>query len=184
MMQQKEEAERLIKTCETGKDSVAAFSRSIDDFSAVLEDLPAIARPLVRRDVESNTGMSVDEWKAFLERLGARYGAIHDAARRLAEALDEANDSKVAGATDALKDASAPLVESADVAAEEMQTIEAYLEGLPAKINMIPDAFLKADVREGLIDSMPGYAERARALKELLNETKEELSSIVASVAG
>ena len=105
---------------------------------------------------------------------------VPGAARRLAEALAEANDSKVAGATDALKYASAPLVESADVAAEEMQTIEAYLEGLPAKINMIPDAFLKADVRGGLIDSMPGYVERARAVKELLNETKKELSSIVA----
>ncbi|MGD0170764.1 MAG: hypothetical protein ABSB81_01365 [Halobacteriota archaeon] len=178
-MQQKEDAERLIKTCETGKDSVAAFSRSIDDFSAVVEDLPAVARPLVRRDVESNTGMSVDEWKAFLERLGARYSAIYDAARRVDEALDEANDSKVAEATAALKDASAPLVENVDTAAEEMQTMEAYLEGLPAKINMIPDAFLKADVREGLISSVPGYVERARAVKELLNEAKEELSSLV-----
>jgi hypothetical protein len=179
-MQQKEEVERLIKTCETGKDSVAAFSRSIDDFGAVVEDLPAIAKPLVRRDLESNTGMSVNEWKAFLERLGVRYGAIYDAARRVAEALGEANDSKVAGATAALKDASAPLVESADVAAEEMQTMEAYLGGLPAKINMIPDAFLKADVREGLVASVPGYVERARAVKELLNEAKEKLSSIVA----
>jgi hypothetical protein len=45
---------------------------------------------------------------------------------------------------------------------------------------MIPDAFLKADVREGLISSMPGYVERARAVKELLNEVKEELSFVVA----
>jgi ABC-type transporter Mla subunit MlaD len=179
-MQQKEEVDRLIKTCETGKDSVAAFSRSIDDFSAVVEDLPAVARPLVRRDLSANTNMSADEWNAFLERLGARYGAIYDAARRVAEALDEANDGKVAEATAALKDAAAPLVESADVAAEQIQTMEAYLEGLPAKINMIPDAFLKADVREGLIGSVPGYVERARAVKELLNEAKEELSSIVA----
>ncbi len=179
-MQQKEEVERLIKTCETGKDSVAAFSRSIDDFSAVVEDLPAVARPLVRRDLSANSGMSVDEWKRFLERLGARYGAIHDQARRVAEALGEANDSKATEATTALKDAAAPLVESADVAAEQMQTMEAYLEGLPAKINMIPDAFLKADAREGLISSVPGYVERAQAVKELLNEAKEVLSSIVA----
>jgi hypothetical protein len=61
-----------------------------------------------------------------------------------------------------------------------MQTMEAYLEGLPAKINMIPDAFLKADTREGLVSSMPGYTERARAVKELLNETKEVLSSVIA----
>jgi hypothetical protein len=179
-MQQKEEVERLIKTCETGRDSVAAFSRSIDDFSAVVEELPAVARPLVRRDLEANSGMSADEWKTFLERLGARYGAIYDEARRLAAALDETSGGKIAGATAALKDASAPLLESADVAAEEMQTMEAYLEGLPAKINMIPDAFMKADVREGLISSVPGYVERARAVKELLNEAKEVLSAVVA----
>ena len=179
-MPQKEEVEHLIKTCETGKDSVAAFSRSIDDFSAVVEELPAVARPLVRRDLQANSGMSADEWTTFLERLGARYGTIYDAARGVAEALDEANDGKVAKATAALKDAAAPLVESADVAVEQMQTMEAYLEGLPAKINMIPDAFLKADTREGLVSSMPGYAERARAVKELLNETKELLSSVIA----
>jgi len=179
-MQQKEEAEHLIKTCETGKDSVAAFSRSIDDFTTVVEDLPAVARPLVRRDLQVNSGMSADEWKTFLERLGARYGAIYDEARRVAEALDAANDGNVAEATAALKDVAAPLVERADVAAEEMATMEAYLEGLPAKINMIPDAFLKADAREGLISSVPGYVERARAVKELLNETKELLSSIIA----
>ncbi|MGD0716668.1 MAG: hypothetical protein ABR979_01190 [Halobacteriota archaeon] len=178
-MQQKEEVERLIKTCETGKDSVAAFSGSIGDFSAVVEDLPAVARPFVRRDLSANTGMSADEWNTFLERLGARYGAIQDAARRIAEALDAANDGKVAEATAALKDAAAPLVESADVVAEQMQTMAEYLEGLPAKINMIPDAFLNADVREGLIGSVPGYVERAQAVKELLNEAKEVLSSIV-----
>jgi hypothetical protein len=179
-MPRKEEVGRLIKTCETGKDSVAAFSRSIDDFSAVVEDLPAVARPLVRRDLSANSGMSTDEWTAFLGRLGARYGAIYDEARRVAEALDEANDGKVAEATAALKDAAAPLVESADVAVEQMRTMEAYLEGLPAKINIIPDAFLKADAREGLISSMPGYIERARAVKELLSETKEVLNSIIA----
>ncbi|MGA9078826.1 MAG: hypothetical protein WB581_01115 [Halobacteriota archaeon] len=177
-MPQKEEVERLIKTCETAKDSVAAFSRSIDDFSAVVEDLPAVARPLVRRDLQANSGMSADEWTTFLERLGARYGAIYDEARRVAEALDD--DGNVAEATAALKDAATPLVESADVAVEQMQTMEAYLEGLPAKINIIPDAFLKADAREGLVSSMPGYVERARAVKELLNETKEVLSSIIA----
>jgi len=179
-MPQKEEVERLIKTCETAKDSVAAFSRSIDDFSAVVEDLPAVARPLVRRDLQANSGMSAEEWTTFLERLGARYGAIYNEARRVAEALDEANDGKVAEATAALKDAATPLVESADVAVEQMQTMVAYLEGLPAKINIIPDAFLKADAREGLVSSMPGYVERARAVKELLNETKEVLSSIIA----
>ena len=97
-MAQKDEVERLIKTCETGKDSVAEFSRSIDDFSTVVEDLPAVARPLVRRDLQVNSGMSADEWRTFLERLGARYAAIYDEARRVAEALDAANDGKVAEA--------------------------------------------------------------------------------------
>jgi hypothetical protein len=178
-MQQKEDLERLIKTCETGKDSVAALSRSFDDFNAVIEGMPSVVRPLVRRDLESNTGMSGDEWKVFLERLSARYGAIYDEARRVAEALEEATEGSVAEASGTLKEASAPLVESADVAVEEIQTVETYLEGLPAKINMIPDSFLKADDREALIASVPGYVERARAVKELLKEVKEELSPIV-----
>jgi hypothetical protein len=179
-MEQKAAIERVIKTCEAGKDSVAAFSRNSDDFNAAVEKLPTFARPLVRRDLEVNTGMSVEEWKTFLERLNTRYGAICDEARRVAEALDGANESKVAEATAALKDAAAPLIERADIVVEEMQTMEEYLGGLPAKINMVPDAFLKAEVREELISSVPGYMEKAQAVKERLNEVIEVLTSIVA----
>jgi hypothetical protein len=178
-MQQKEEFESLLKTCETAKDSVDAFLRSINDFIAVVDELPAIARPLVRRDLESNTGMSADEWKAFLERLGARYSAIHDAVRRVIGALaNEGDNAEVAAGTAALKEGSAPLIEGADIAIEELETMASYMEGLPDKINMVPDAFLKAEARTELISSVPGRVERARALKELLEKTKGELSAV------
>lgn len=178
-MQQKEEIKSLLKTCETAKDSVDAFLRSINDFIAVVEELPAVARPLVRRDLESNTGMSADEWKAFLERLGTRYSSIYDATRRVADALaNEGNDVEVAAGMEALKEVSAPLIEGADTAIEELETMASYMEGLPAKINMVPDAFLKAEARDGLITSVPGRVERARALKDLLAQTKGELSGV------
>jgi hypothetical protein len=178
-MQQKEEIKSLLKTCETARDSVDAFLRSINDFIAVVEELPAVARPLVRRDLESNTGMSADEWKAFLERLGTRYSSIYDATRRVADALaNEGNDVEVAAGMEALKEVSAPLIEGADTAIEELETMASYMEGLPAKINMIPDAFLKAEARDGLITSVPGRVERARALKDLLAQTKGELSAV------
>jgi hypothetical protein len=178
-MQQKETIESLLKTCETAKDSVDAFLRSINDFIAVVDELPAVARPLVRRDLESNTGMSADEWKAFLEHLGTRYSSIYGAARRMADALaKEGNGVEVAAGTDALKEVSAPLLEGVDTAVEELETMASYMEGLPDKINMIPDAFLNAEARDGLISSVPGRVERARALKELLEKTKEELSAV------
>jgi len=178
-MQQKEEFESLLKTCETAKDSVDAFMRSINDFIAAVEDLPAVARPLVRRDLESNTGMSADEWKAFLERLGTRYSSIYDAARRVADASAEGgNDVEIAAGTEALKEVSAPLIEGADAAIEELETMASYMEGLPAKINMVPDAFLKAEARDELIASVPGRVERARALKDLLGQTKGDLSAV------
>jgi len=52
------------------------------------------------------------------------------------------------------------------------------MEGLPDKINMVPEAFLKGDSRDELISSVPGRIERARALKELLEKTKGELSAV------
>jgi hypothetical protein len=48
-MQRKEEIESLLKTCEFAKESVGAFLRSINDYIAVVEGLPAVAKPLVRR---------------------------------------------------------------------------------------------------------------------------------------
>jgi hypothetical protein len=53
-----------------------------------------------------------------------------------------------------------------------------YMEGLPDKINMVPETFLKGDSRAELISSVPGRVERARALKELLEKTKGELSAV------
>jgi hypothetical protein len=178
-MQQKETIESLLKTCESAKDSVDAFLRSINDFIAIVGELPAVARPLVRRDLASNSGMSADEWKAFLEHLGTRYSSIYDATRRMVDALaSEGNDAEVAAGTEALKEVSTPLLEGADAAIEALDTMASYMEGLPAKINMIPDAFLKAEARDELISSVPVRVERARALKELLEKTKEELSAV------
>lgn len=178
-MQQKEGLESLLKTCESAKDSVDAFLRSINDYDAVVEELPAIAKPLVRRDLESNTGMSADEWKAFLERLGTRYSSIYDAAQRVTGALaNGGDDTEVAAATATLKEVSAPFTEGADIAIEQLETMAVYMEGLPDKINMVPEAFLKGDSRAELISSVPGRIERARALKELLEKTKGELSAV------
>jgi hypothetical protein len=178
-MQQKETIESLLKTCESAKDSVDAFLRSINDFIAIVGELPAVARPLVRRDLASNSGMSADEWKAFLEHLGTRYSSIYDATRRMVDALaSEGNDAEVAAGTEALKEVSTPLLEGADAAIEALDTMASYMEGLPAKINMIPDAFLKAEARDELISSVPVRVERALALKELLEKTKEELSAV------
>ncbi|MGZ4863908.1 MAG: hypothetical protein ACXV5H_00225 [Halobacteriota archaeon] len=178
-MQQKEVIEGLLKTCESAKDSVDAFLRSLNDYTGVVDGLPAVARPLVRRDLEANTGMNADEWKAFLERLGARYSSIYDAAQRVTGALANGGDNtEVATATVTLKEVSAPLTEGADIAIEQLETMAAYMEGLPDKINMIPEAFLNGDIRDELIASVPGRVERARALKELLEKTKSELSSV------
>jgi hypothetical protein len=178
-MQQKETIESLLKTCESAKDSVDAFLRSINDFIAIVGELPAVARPLVRRDLASNSGMSADEWKAFLEHLGTRYSSIYDATRRVTNALaSDGNDAEVAAGTEALKEVSTPLLEGADAAIEALDTMASYMEGLPAKINMIPDSFLKAEARNELISSVPGRVDRALALKELLEKTKEELNAV------
>jgi hypothetical protein len=178
-MQHKEEIESLLKTCEFAKESVDAFLRSLSDYIAVVEELPAVAKPLVRRDLEANTGLSADEWKAFLERLGTRYSSIYDAAQRVTSALANGCDNtEVAAAMATLKEVSTPLTEGADIAIEQLETIAVYMEGLPDKINMVPEAFLKADFRAELISSVPGRVERARALKELLEKTKMELSAV------
>ncbi len=174
------EVEHFARTCEAAAESAAAFSRGIDDFNTRVDEQPAVIRPMVKRDFETNTGMSADEWKVFLDKLRARYVAIQEAATRLAEVLAQDDDeTSINAATAALKEVSTPLMESAVVAIKAMATIAAYLEGLPAKINMIPETFMKADVRDELTESVPAYIERAEALKALLEETDVQLHAIV-----
>ncbi|MDD1721137.1 MAG: hypothetical protein LUP95_04040 [Euryarchaeota archaeon] len=174
------EVERLARACETAAESATAFSRGIDDFNATAEGLPAVARPIVKRDFEANTGMNADEWKVFLGKLNARYVAIQEAATRLAQALAQgANETDINAATTALKEVATPLIGGTIAAIKAMATIEAYLEGLPAKINMIPESFMETGVRDELVDSVPAYIERAEALKTLLEETDVQLHAII-----
>jgi hypothetical protein len=124
--------------------------------------------------------MSEDEWKTFLKRLGTRYSSVYDAAQRVTGALaNGGDDAEVAAAMVKLKEVSAPLIEGADVAIEQLETMGLYMEGLPDKINMVPEAFLKSESRAELISSVPGRVERARALKELLEKTKGELNTLI-----
>ena len=73
------------------------------------------------------------------------------------------------------------MMEGVDVAVEAMETMETYLKGLPGKIGMVPDSFMKAEVREELTKSVPAYIERAQALKTCLKKTKDQLNTLVAS---
>lgn len=174
------EVEGLARTCETAAESAAAFSRGIDDLNTRVDEQPAVVRPLVKRDFEANTGMSADEWKVFLDKLSARYTAIQEAATRLSEVLvQDDNEANIDAATAALREVATPLMEGAVVAIKAMATIAAYLEGLPAKIDLVPERFMKADVRDDLIGSLPAYIERAEALKTLLEETDVQLHAII-----
>jgi hypothetical protein len=169
--------ENLLNTCEAARDHVDAFLQSINEYVAVVEGLPAIAKPLVKRDIKTNTGMSAEEWKAFLERLNARYETIREAAKRVADALAKKDETEVAAGTAALKEVWAPFPDGIDTAIKELEKMVTYMEGMPAKINMVPDGFLKAEVKTELIAAVPGRIKRARALKELLERTKGEISA-------
>jgi len=174
------EVERLAHSCEAAAESAAAFSRAIDDFNAIVDNQSAIIRPMVRRDFEANTGMSAKEWKVFLDKLNTRYMAIRDAATRLAEVIAQGDDkTSINAATAALKEVSTPLMEGTVAAIKAMATIEAYLEGLPAKIDMVPETFMKTDVGDELKGSASVYIERAEALKVLLEETDVQLHAVI-----
>ncbi len=173
------EVERLAHLCEAAAESAASFSRGIDDFNAIVDSQSAIIRPIVMRDFEANTGMSAKEWKVFLDRLHTRYLTIHDAATHLAEMLAQGDDeASISAATAALKEVSTPLMEGTVTAIKAVATIEAYLEGLPAKIDMVPKTFMKTDVGDELKGSVSAYIERAEALKALLEETDVQLHAV------
>jgi len=93
----------------------------------------------------------------------------------LAQGDDEAS---INAATAALKEVSTPLMEGTVTAIKALTTIEAYLEGLPAKIDMVPKTFMKTDVGDELKGSVSAYIERAEALKALLEETDVQLHAV------
>jgi hypothetical protein len=181
-MQPKEIVENLIKDCQLVEREIEGISRGVDEFKLILERQPTFVRPLVYRDFESGTGMNLEEWKKFLERLVIRFKHIENDAKQLMITYDaERSKADTSIALIKLKDKATPFLDAASIAIEPLDNLAAYLEGLPDKINIIPKQFLSEDEKKVLLQSMLEYEEKAKTLAQLLAAVNEQLSQILTS---
>lgn len=174
--------ESLIKDCQLVERRVEEISRGVDEFRLTVEKQPAFVRPLVKRDLESGTGMGTEEWKKFLDRLAKHFNEIENDAKQLITVYDkEGSKTEMSAALTKLKNTALPFLDAASAAIESINNLATYLRGLPDKINIIPKQFLNEDEKQALARSMPAYEEEAKILVQLLVAVKEQLNHIIAS---
>lgn len=180
-MTSQDDIERLIEGCRAAEHGVMELSKGLAEFESSINKQPIFVKPFVKRDFASSTGMNVEEWKRFAERLHTRFTSIDGDAKKALEAYEQqrSEDDRHAAIT-TLRATATPFIDSGDIAVKTIEGFATYLESVPKKIEMAPKQFLKEEEKNKLIEAIPENAEKVKGLANLLRTIKDQLIDVTA----
>lgn len=178
-MTSQDDIERLIEACRATERGVMELSTGIEEFERSVNKQPIFVKPFVKRDFTSNTGMSVEEWKRFTERLHRRFTLIEDDSKKVLETYEQqGSEDNIHAAITTLKDTAAPFIDNGEIAIKTIEGFATYLESVPKKIEMAPKQFLKEEEKKKLIETIPENVEKVKGLTKLLRTLKDQVTEI------
>lgn len=180
-MTSQDDIEHLIEACRAAEHGVIEFSKGIEEFERSVNKQPIFVKPFVKRDFTSNTGMSVEEWKRFTERLHRRFTLIEDDAKKVLETYkQQGSEDDIHATITTLKDTAAPFIDNGEIVIKTIEGFATYLESVPKKIEMAPKQFLKEEEKKKLIETIPENVEKVKGLAKLLRTLKDQVTDITA----
>ncbi len=180
-MTSQEDIERLIEGCQAAERGVTELSKGLAEFANRINKQSIFVKPWVRRDFKSNTGMNVEEWKRFAERLHARFTSIESDAKKVLEAYEQQrSEDGIHTAITTLRATARPFIDSGDIAIKTIEGFATYLESVPKKLEMdLAKQFLKEEEKNKLIEAIPENVETVRGLANLLRTIKDQLIELM-----
>lgn len=180
-MTSKDDIEPLIEMFKIVERGVMELSKGIEEFESSVNKQPIFVKPFVKRDFTSNTGMSIEEWKRFTERLYRRFTSIDDEAKKVLETYEQqGSEDDIYAAITNLRGTATPFIDSGDIVIKAIEGFATYLESVPKKIEMAPKQFLKEEEKKKLIDVIPENVEKVKSLASLLRTIKDQLTDVIA----
>jgi hypothetical protein len=181
-MTSKDDIEHLIEMCRAAERGVVELSKGIEEFESSVNKQPIFVKPFIKRDFTSNTGMNVEEWKRFTERLHKRFTLIEGDSKKVLETYEQqGSEDNIYATITKLKNTATPFIENGDVAIKTIEGFATYLESVPKKIEMAPSQFLKEEEKKKLIETIPENVEKVKGLTKLLRTIKDQITGITAS---
>jgi len=171
--------EELQKTCSSLKADIREFSQLTKASRDEMKTRSFLMRSFAQKDFESNTGMSLDEWVEFSERLLSRFENISTAVQRLNEVKSDPN--RVPSSLNELRDAASPFLERYDLMVEALDRFANYMLDMPKKTESIPKpfrGFMGEEDRRRMVEEAPKAGEGIKKLMTELKTAKEQITDL------
>jgi len=142
---------------------------------------PLMMRSFAQRDFESNTGMGLDEWAEFSERLLNRFRNITTALQQVEDTLKESKFGEVRESIKRLGEASAPFLERFDLVTEALDRFANYMFEMPKRMESMPVIFKRFISEEDrrMASEAPKLGEQIKSLNESLATTRKLITDIM-----
>jgi len=166
----------LQKTCSSLTAGIREFSSLTKASRDEMKSRPFMTRSFAQKDFESSTGMSLDEWVEFSERLLSRFENISAAVQRLDEVKSDAN--RIPSVLNELRGAAGPYLERYDLIVEALDRFANYMLDMPKKAESIPKpfrAFMSEEDRKQMVEEAPKAGDGIKRLITGLKTIKEQI---------
>jgi len=171
--------EGLQKTCTSLTASIREFSQLTKASRDEMKTRSFLTRSFAQKDFESNTGMGLDEWVEFSERLLSRFESVSAAVQRLDEA--KLDPSRIPSALNELRGAASPFLERYDLIIDALDRFANYMLDMPKKTESIPKpfrGFMSEEDRRRMVEEAPKAGEGIKKLVTELKTAKEQITDL------
>jgi hypothetical protein len=159
---------------------IAAGSRELKDrliagVKERLKNLFFFIRLLITRDFESGTGMNLDKWTEFADKLSKRSEDILSAVRKTHDCSSAPGLKEFDESLAQLEHASGPFLSDYAVTVEALGKLQQWLVEVPNKIKSAPPGFVNDEDRRAMIEDSAKGVNDLKKLIQALDETRTKL---------
>jgi len=171
--------EELKKTCSSLTSGIKEFNQLTKASRDEMKSRSFLMRSFAQKDFESNTGMSLDEWVEFSERLLSRFENISAAVQGVDEV--KSDSGRIPSALNGFRDTASPFLERYDLVVEALDRFANYMLDMPKKTESIPKpfrGFMSEEDRRRMAEEAPKAGEGIKRLVTGLRTIKEQITDL------
>lgn len=162
---------------------IVTGSKELKDrlIAGVREDLKHLfffIRLLITRDFESGTGMNLDEWTEFADKLSKRFEDILDAVQKTCDCCSASGFEKLNGSLAKLEQASDPFLSNYEDAIATLGKLQKWLAEVPNKIKSAPRGFIGEEEKRTMAEDSLKAVDDLKKSVQTLDEAKARILAI------
>ena len=162
---------------------IVAGSKELKDrlIVGVREDLGHLfffIRLLITKDFESGTGMNLDKWTEFADKLSKRFEDILNAVQRTCDCCSASEFEKLNENLAQLEQVADPFLSNYEDTIETLGKLQKWLAEVPNKIKSAPPGFIGEEERRKMAEDSSKGVDDLKKLIQALDEARTRILTI------